>query len=191
MAGNDSKQVSVGKPIEGGALYAAPPDTSYEKNAITPLKDPFIRHGYVSEDGMVNGVKNETTDFKAWGGTTVLTVRTSRSETYKWTFIQAISEAVLKEVYGEQNISITDGVIEIKHNNLDLPRRMFVFDILLTDNQVKRIVVPNAQITEVGDVTYKDDALIGYEVTLSAYPDADGNTAYEYLALTQAPTPQP
>ena len=59
---------------------------------------------------------------------------------------------------------------------------MYVYEVALTGNRVKRIVVPNAQITEVGDVTYVDGEPIGYEVTVSAYPDASGNTAYEYIA---------
>ena len=59
---------------------------------------------------------------------------------------------------------------------------MYVFEILLTGDRVKRIVVPNAKITEVGDVSYVDGEPIGYEVTLSAFPDADGNTATEYIA---------
>ena len=53
-------------------------------------------------------------------------------------------------------------------------------DMILKD-AVKRIVIPCASITEVGDIVYKDDDAIGYETTLSAVPDADGQTHYEYI----------
>ena len=52
---------------------------------------------------------------------------------------------------------------------------------MILKKAVKRIVIPCASITEIGDIVYKDDDSIGYETTLSAVPDADGITHYEYM----------
>ena len=57
--------------------------------------------------------------------------------------------------------------------------------LLILDGTLSRIVVPNAKITELGDLSYKKDSAIGYDVTLSAMLDANGNTSYDYY---QAPT---
>lgn len=174
-------EVSVGKPRAAGGIFAGEPGEGVPTDATTALDPSLVNLGYVSDDGLVNGIEVSTEDITAWGGVTVLTVRTSRSETFAWTFIQT-NAAVLAEVYGPDNVTEEAGGLTVVHNNDELPRRLYVFEILMTGNRVKRIVVPNAQITEVGDVTYQDGEAIGYEVTLAAYPDENGNTAYEYIA---------
>ena len=60
-------------------------------------------------------------------------------------------------------------------------RQMCIRDRLLKNGVAKRIVIPDAKVVEVGEVVYKDDDVIGYPVTLSCLPDAEGNTHYEYI----------
>jgi hypothetical protein len=43
-----------------------------------------------------------------------------------------------------------------------------------------RIVVPNGQITERGDISFTRTGSVQYSVTLEAYPDATGNSVYLY-----------
>lgn len=69
---------------------------------------------------------------------------------------------------------------KVSLNATTLPRRSYVFEV--KDGNAKiRIYVPEGQITEVGDVTYSDAEVVGYEVTVSTFPDANGNKAYKYL----------
>lgn len=181
MAKNNAKLVSVGKPMAAGAIFSAPEDTDVPTDATSELKG-FTQLGYASDDGLVNGIDTDTDDITAWGGTTVLTVRTSRKETFQFTLLQSLDKDVLAEVYGADNVSGSGNTITVKHSESELPRRVFVFEVLMTGNRVKRITVPVAQVTEVGEVTYSDGDAVAYETTISAYPDEDGVTAYEYIA---------
>lgn len=185
MAGNNTQLVSAGKPLVSGAINAAPIGTTAPTGTTSELDAKFVKLGYVSEEGLTNAVETDSDGVKAWGGATVLNIRTSRDETFAWTFIQAMDPDVLKEVYGEKNVTDNAGEIAVKHNDLELSPRVWVFEILLTGGRLKRIVVPSGTITEVGDVVYKDGDPIGYEVTMHAAPDAEGNTAYEYISAAK------
>lgn len=176
-----ASNVSVGKPKAAGGIYAGAVTPTPPTDATTALTG-VTALGYASDSGVVNGVEVSTEDVVAWGGDTVLTIRTSRSETFNFTLIESLNQEVLAEVYGPENVSVVAGDLVVIHNNKELPARLYVFEVLLTNDRVKRIVVPNAKITTVGDVSYVDGEPIGYEVTLGAFPDTAGNTAYEYIA---------
>lgn len=55
--------------------------------------------------------------------------------------------------------------------------RAFCLDVIEGTNHV-RWYLPNAEVTDTDDVTYKTDALTQYGVTITAYPDDDGNPFY-------------
>lgn len=174
--------VSVGKPQAAGGIHAGPITATVPTDGTSALHQDIKSLGFCSDSGLTNSIEMETSDIAAWGGQTVLSVRTSRTETFSFTLIESLSVAVLKEVYGPNNVTEVGGETVVIHNGDDLPNRVFVFEILMTGDRVKRIVVPNGKVTEVGEVPYTDGDPIGYETTLTCFPDAQGNTAYEYIA---------
>ena len=182
MASNDTSTVSVGKANKTGAAFSAIAGTDIPTDATTDLGESFTNHGYVGVDGLTNTTERETSDIKAWGGDIVLTPVNSFKETYQLTLIQSLDADTLKAVYGSSNVTATSKKITVTHGSVELEHRAWVFEVLLSGGGVKRICIPDGQITEIGDVVYKDDQEIGYAITITAFPDADGNTSYEYIS---------
>ena len=171
--------VSTGKPKIGGAIYRAPFGTTLPTDATTALDAAFKNLGYVSEDGLVNSNTAETESIKAWGGDIVADLQTEKPDTFTATFIEAMNEDVLKATYGDDNVSGTLATgMTIKANSKVLPVASWVVDMILGEH-LKRIVIARGQVTEVGDIEYKDDTVIGYPLTISAYPGGWANTSDE------------
>lgn len=179
---NDVKNVTSAQPDIAGAIYRAPLGTAVPNNAYSDLDAAFKNLGYVSDDGLTNSNSPETETKKAWGGATILTSQTGRPDTLKYKLVEALNVEVLKSVYGDNAVTgeLETG-ITVDANNKQLPGSCYVVDMVLKDDSLKRIVIPNATLTSLGDVVYKDGEIVGYEVTLTALPDETGSTHKEYI----------
>lgn len=179
----DPKLTSVGKPKIGGGVFRAPAGTTLPTDASTALDAAFVNMGYVSDDGVVNSKTRENTEVNAWGGDKVRDLQTSKTDTFQMTFIEARNTEVLKAVHGNDNVTEANDMITIRENSAELDRAVWVIDEIMNDGYIKRTVIPDGKVTEVGDVTHKDDELLGYQVTISAYPftDYSGDTHREFI----------
>lgn len=179
---SDVKNVSTGKPKVGGAVFRAPLGTALPTDAKTTLNVAFKDLGYISDDGMSNENSPESEDFKAWGGDIVYSSQTEKPDKFKFKLIEVLNVEVLKLVYGSANVTGTLATgITVKASSEEQESCSWAFDMVMRDGVLKRIVIPNGKVTEVGEIQYKDDDIVGYETTIAAYPDSSGVTHYEYL----------
>lgn len=177
----DIKNVSYGKPKVGGAVFSAPTGTELPTDATTTLNESYVGLGYINEEGITNENSPESDVIKAWGGDPVLVVQTDKQDTFNYTLIEVLNINVLKEIYGAENVTgtLADG-ITIKANTKDLEAHVIVIEMLL-QGAIKRIVIPNGKVVEVGEIEYGDEDAIGYATKIQAMPDVVGNTHYEYI----------
>ena len=61
-----------------------------------------------------------------------------------------------------------------------------LFTIVYTIWKWYRRAKADGKITEVGDITYADNAVVGYEITITCLPDTDGNKHYEYFSEAES-----
>lgn len=183
-----SDKVSTGKPKTAGAVYRAPAGTTAPTDASTELAAAFKELGFVSDDGVSNSNSGDSTDVYAWGGTPVLTTQAEKTDEWKLTLIESLNTEVLKTVYGDGNVTVdtTGKKITVKAGAAQLASSVYVIDMLLKGGALKRVVIPVGSLSDVGEIVYKDDEPIGYEITIKGADDGTGYTHYEYIQLPSA-----
>ena len=180
---NTATNVSTGKPNVSGAIYRAARTGSLTvpTSASASLSSDYKCLGYISEDGVTNDLSMETDKVKAWGGDT--------GDTFKFKLLETLNEDVLKTIFGASNVTVTAATttapksIAINVNSEEQEEAVWVIDMIMRGNNPKRIVIPYGKITEMGEITYKDNEAVGYDVTITGTADSSGNTHYEYMEI--------
>ena len=187
-----SANVRVGAPDRvTGAVMRAPLGTALPTTPIVAPGVAFKDLGYVSEDGISVAQSSTWEKIRDWGGDQVRTFLSDFTGTLSWTFLETQDDA-LKATYGDNNVTITAATVStgkytaVKLNSTEPTAGAWLFNMSdsITDDVARtmRIVVPNGQITERGEISFSRNAAIMYPVTLETYPDATGNAIYFYLS---------
>lgn len=188
---NTKENVTFGKPKVAGAIYRAVcgDGVTVPTDATTDLDTDLKLLGYVSEDGVTHTMENSDDGIKAWGGDTVLVPDTERTDSFQFTLLEVMNEEVLKAVFVDTNVTVTAATqsspkkISIASNSAVQPDCVWVIEMVMQGNNPKRIVIPKGVITEIGEITYKDDEAVGYQITVNGKADTSGNTHYEYMTV--------
>lgn len=187
----NASEVRVGAPdqLVSGAIKRAPlgttlPAVSDITVASVTLDQAFTGDEYISSDGLTFTPEISTVDIGEWGGAIVRKPIESANYTFSWTMIST-NENALGIAFGTANVSKTaatssDGTkLAVQLGARQPERQSWAF--LMKDGDARIvIIVPDGQVTEVGEVTFAATEAVGWNVTMTAYPDSSGNCAYIY-----------
>lgn len=187
MANN---QIRIGAPVNAtGGFSSAALGTALPVDANSELAAAFTALGMVGEDGL-SETEDRNTDLKRiWGGGVGRVLQTEYGIELTITLMERTT-TVLKEIRGQDNVTeadLADGrkLRTVLRNSKMLPRRSYVADILDGDMNL-RLVIPDGQITAIGDVQYVHSDTIAYECTIQLFEDENGQYMYEYEAYSLA-----
>lgn len=171
--------ITIGKPVDPDSGTGIPTDA-------TTAIDPSLGHedgGFISEDGLNKTVGRSTEKIRDWNGDTIIITQSEHTVTLSWTFMESANATVLKSVYGENNVKVDEaaGTVTVIDNADELEHLSLNAEMKGNKNRKIRVFAPDAQITEVGDVTFTRTGAIQYQVTAECFTDHENNKLYTFI----------
>lgn len=164
---------------KGAAIPTAPTDT-------TTMPSGLYAVGAISDDGLTYAFDEDSESFTAWGQLAPFRTEVTRStRTFQltmWETNRPIAKSLMYRL-PVADVTATTNKYDFAETSAPVPdRRSWLIDVMDGGN-IERFWVPVAEVTDRDDVTYKSDEMSGFNVTLTAYPDEDGNTVYHFGTL--------
>jgi hypothetical protein len=187
MPGPSTTNVLVPGPLVTGGVLVAPTGTALPVDEAAALNAAFTALGFITDDGVENADSIDTDVVRAWGGVIIATTQSSRTATFAFTMAEYFNADVNKLVWGDANVqtvapTASSGTkFKVSASAYArTPFKSFVFEMNGDGAAKSRIVVPRARVTDMENRTFVHTAVTGRGVTLTAFPDAAGNSYYEY-----------
>lgn len=184
---NNQANVSVAKGVKGGYIFSAPVGTALPTDIKTSLNTSFSCLGFISEDGYVETVDEDSDDISDMNGDAMDSTNSNRVESAQVTLAEIKAET-LKRQYGDANVTDANGVITVKHNSDSHPTFSYVLELVLKNGRRWRKVVPKGKSSELDDLTISGSELCQRALTIKYLADEHGNTCYDYFASTETAT---
>ncbi|HEY1395019.1 hypothetical protein [Roseateles sp.] len=157
-----------------GELSVAPVGTAAPTTSISALNAAFVGLGYVSEDGVTETPNDTIENIVAWQRATVVRALTTESFfTFTLTLIETKGEVVELYYKGSTIAVVSAGQWKVEVGAAQSDPRAFVLDVV-DGSKHYRTHIGNGEVTERGEIVYASGEPIGYEITITAYADANG-----------------
>lgn len=156
---------------------------------VQPLA-PFEPLGAISDDGLVQGFDEDSQEYTPWGYTSpIRTTITKSLRTFKITAWETGRVVVASLQYRKPGADLVpvSGLTSFAETASPLPDRRTFWFVVLDGETSRGFFVPEGEISDRSDVTHKQDEMAGFEWTITAYPDAAGNTVYHADRVPETP----
>lgn len=167
-----AEQVRVGIT---GEVFKAPRGTAAPTGPVAALDAAFVGLGYVSEDGVTESHEDSVENIVAWQNAQV--VRATRTEslaTIACAFLESKGSVLEAFHPGSNLVESPPGTFKLEVKPPEAEPSAWVLDVVDGDKHL-RIYVGNGEVTERGEIAYVNGDAIMYPITITCYPDSDGN----------------
>lgn len=163
-----------------GAIYAAPLGSTAPTDATTALAAAYLDVGYIGEDGIEESWDDSVQRFVAWQNATV--IRTSVTDsvgTLAFTMLET-KKTTLELFYRGSTVTNPSGSIyKMSVKPIVAAPKAWVFDSI-DGAKLIRTYIGNGEITERGSIMWSNSEMVAYPVTLTFYPDSNGDLQVKY-----------
>ncbi|MGO2080282.1 phage tail tube protein [Glutamicibacter arilaitensis] len=180
----NAQNVLVGAPDQKttGAILSAVLETELPTSPLETPDPAFQSSGYISESGLTATPERSTSSIKDWSGAIIRQLLEEFNGTLAWEHLETNKQS-LATYFGDDNVTVASATAETGEQMtavlgaFELPRKSWLFRIKDGKKRVL-IKVPDGQVTEQGEVSFIKTGAILWPVTLTTYPDSEGNNIY-------------
>lgn len=174
----------LGRPSQDASLF---PTGATEDTAEIVDRLGLDSAGYITSDGVSEAEDRSTEKILDWNLDVIDIVETDYSLQLTVTFAEAANASVLRFLYGESNVDVTEptedspGEVHIRKGARQLDNAAIMFDIKGKGDARGRAYADEVQVASIGEITYNKQGLIQYQATIDVLNDVGGTYLHTWL----------
>lgn len=173
-----------------GAGWVADVGTAAPASPSTQPLAPWSPLGAISDNGLVYGFDEASQEFTPWGLTSPFRRAITKSiRTFKMDLWETARVSVQSIMYRIPTSGLTPvaGLTSFAETASPSPDRRAWYFVVIDGTTSRGFYVPQGEVTDRSDVTFKQSEMSGYQIVVTAYPDEAGNTVYHTDNLPATP----
>jgi hypothetical protein len=174
-----------------GGGWVSPVGTAALSSPLSQPPAPWQPLGAISDDGLTYGFDEDSQEFTPWGLSSPFRTQITKSvRTFGLTVWETSRVAVQSLQYRLDAGDLEpdgEGLTKYAETASPVPDRRAFWFLVIDGGAYKGFYVPQGEINDRSDVSFKQDEVSGYEWTITTYPDEAGNTVYHVDKIPATP----